>query len=54
LRLLANAGWPNAISVGLPALRPTDSLIDLIDRADHSLAGARDRGGSPGQDRASI
>jgi diguanylate cyclase (GGDEF)-like protein len=53
-KALADAGRPNAISVGLAALRPTDGLIDLIDRADRSLARARDRRSSPGQDRASI
>jgi diguanylate cyclase (GGDEF)-like protein len=50
---LADAGWPNAISIGLAAMRVEDTLTDLVERADHALARVRDRRRSAGQDRAS-
>jgi diguanylate cyclase len=49
---LAEAGRPDAISVGLAALRDTDSLTDLLSRADGALARGRARRFGRGRDQA--
>jgi diguanylate cyclase (GGDEF)-like protein len=49
---LAEAGRPDAVSVGLAELRDADSLTDLVSRADGALARSRARRLGQGRDRA--